>query len=74
LYQKTFESPGARVVDRNGRVAFTHLQSRNGVIPFHYTLYHEKVGLLAFLILAGLLPVLYRLLAMPKKRETNAKE
>ena len=74
LYHKTFDNPGAMVVDWRGRTAFTHLQLRNGGIPFHYTLHHEKMGALAFFILAGSLPALYWLLRRFGPREFKAIE
>jgi hypothetical protein len=74
LYRKAFESPGAKAVSRNGKLVFTKLQSGSGRIPFHYTMRNEKVGALAFVILAGLLPVMYRLnriSGVPEARQSD---
>jgi hypothetical protein len=64
LYQYAFESPGAKVIDRRNRTAFAPLQVKEGRTPFRYTLVFEKIGLLAFVILTGLLLILYRLTPM----------
>lgn len=61
LYRRAFDNPGATVMSWSGNTAFTRLQSSGGRISFYYTLYYEKVGLLAFVFLVGLLPVCRRL-------------